>query len=90
MHRCGQCEYQCNQQMHCYIHNVHHCRHEFAVSCTHDHKHPLHSNTYTCHTHMYLEPSEHNPLQLSQQSLLPSSEVLLLYGSIPGGHRENK
>ena len=46
------------------------------------HKHPLHSNTYTCHTHMYLEPSEHNPLQLSQQSLLPRSEVVQLYGSI--------
>ena len=51
---------------------------KFAVSCTHDHKHPLHSNTYTCHTHMYLVPSEHNPLQLSQQSLLPRSEGSLL------------
>ena len=37
------------KQMHCYIYNIHHCRHEFAVSYTHDHRHPLHSNTYTYH-----------------------------------------
>ena len=66
VHRRGQWEHQCNHQLsYCYTHNIPHSRHEFAVSCIiKEHNISTLHYMYTCHTHIYLGPSECIPLQL--------------------------